>query len=168
MIAALIPALLPILGDLIDRVIPDKAEAAREKARIEQELLKQAHDGQMAQIELNKTEAQHGSVFVAGWRPFIGWTCGVGFGVAVLVLPMAGMLAALYRGQPIPEFPVDLLLVVLGGMLGLGGMRTFEKVRGVTVNMPGSVQPATVARPITADELNAASLARATAAPGRR
>lgn len=161
MLPALLPALIPVLGSLIDRVIPDPAEAAKEKARIETELLKQAHDGQMAQVELNKTEAKHGSVFVAGWRPFIGWTCGVGFGVAVLVLPVAGMITAIVRNEPIPEFPVDLLLVVLGGMLGLGGMRTFEKVRGVTLNMPGSVQPATVARPISADELNAASLARA-------
>lgn len=161
MIAALIPALLPILGDLIDRVIPDPAEAAKEKARIETELLKQAHDGQMAQIELNKVEAQHGSVFVAGWRPFIGWCCGVGFLTAVLILPIANMAMAMYRSEPMPQFPVELLMVTMGGMLGLGGLRTFEKIRGVTVNMPGSVNPAAVVRPVTADELNAASLARA-------
>jgi hypothetical protein len=162
MLAALIPALLPFLGTILERVIPDKAEAARELAKIEASLVEQANAQALAQIDLNKTEAAHGSIFVAGWRPFIGWVGGAGLAWAFIVQPVATWALAIWApGTSVPSIVTDNLFELVLAMLGLGGMRTFEKIRGVTVNMPGSVQPAAVARPITADELNAASLARA-------
>ena len=78
--------------------------------------------------ELNKAEAQHRSIFVAGWRPFIGWICGVAFATHYIIIPVI----ATYTDYPIPDFDTNSLFTVLMGMLGLGGMRTYEKMKGKT------------------------------------
>lgn len=81
--------------------------------------------------ELNKAEAQHRSIFVAGWRPFIGWVCGFAFTYHYIGLPFIKAIAA-YNGVEV-EWPVletDQLFSVLMGMLGLGGLRTYEKMKG--------------------------------------
>ena len=90
----------------------------------------------MAQIEVNKTEAQHSSVFVSGWRPFLGWTCGLGFAMNFLIAPV-GTFVASVSGYPeiiFPQADLSTMMPVLIGMLGLGGMRSFEKYKGVNRN----------------------------------
>ncbi len=75
--------------------------------------------------ELNKAEAEHRSIFVAGWRPFIGWVCGVAFAAHYIVIP----IIATYTVYEIPDFDTNSLFTVLMGMLGLGGLRTYEKLK---------------------------------------
>lgn len=123
--------LFDIGGKIIDRLFPDPAE----KARAELELLKMTQAGELqqvlAQLEINAREAQHPSMFVAGWRPGAGWAGVAGLVYASIGQPLLTWLATA-KGWPAPP-PVDteLLLYVLGGMLGLGGMRSYEKVKNV-------------------------------------
>ena len=78
--------------------------------------------------ELNIAEAKHRSIFVAGWRPFIGWVCGVAFAFHFIALP----IILTYSDHTPPEFDTNSLFTVLMGMLGLGGLRTYEKMKGKT------------------------------------
>ena len=80
------------------------------------------------QAEINKVEAQHRSLFVAGWRPFIGWVCGIAFAFHYIVMP----LLLSYTDIKVIEFDTNSLFTVLMGMLGLGGLRTFEKLKDKT------------------------------------
>lgn len=117
---------------IIERFLPDP-EKAREA---EMELFRMAADGELkqviAQLEINAREASHPSVWVAGWRPFFGWSGGVGFVYAVIGQPLLAWLAAVKGWPTPPELNLDLLWVVVTGMLGIGGLRTFEKSRGVS------------------------------------
>lgn len=126
-----ISAALDIGGKLIDRLWPDPAQ--RDAAKLE--LLKMQQSGDLAiitgQLEVNKEEAKSASVFVSGWRPFIGWVCGMACAWNWIGLPVvkAGLLVA---GHSLDLRPADLteMLPVLMGMLGLGGLRTIEKLNG--------------------------------------
>lgn len=130
---ALIPSLLPILGDVLDRVIPDKAAAEKARLEMEMTLTKAANEGALAQVEVNKIEAGHGSVFVAGWRPAIGWVCAAALAWAFIIGPVATWaLAVLGIKESLPPLMTDNLFELVLAMLGLGGLRTFEKLRGVT------------------------------------
>lgn len=132
MIPAVITALVPALGTLVDRLIPDKAAAERAKADMEAALVKAANEAAMAQVEVNKIEAGHSSVFVAGWRPFIGWVCGAALAWAFIVGPvLSWSLAVLGIRETLPPIMTDNLFELVLAMLGLGGLRTFEKMRGV-------------------------------------
>jgi hypothetical protein len=82
----------------------------------------------LAQIELNKAEATHRSTFVAGWRPAIGWTCGAGLALAFVINPIFQW----WTGTPGPQLPLDSMTSLVTAMLGLGGLRTFEKIIGKT------------------------------------
>lgn len=86
---------------------------------------------QLAQLDVNKTEAAAPSLFVAGWRPFIGWTCGGALFSQYIVRPWVQWVA-LACGHPLPTLPGidDQLWQLMGGMLGMGGLRTFEKIKG--------------------------------------
>jgi hypothetical protein len=122
---------LTIGAKLLDKVIPDKD--AREKAQAE--LLKASQDQSfqrdMAQVELNKEEAKT-DPFRGGWRPFVGWTCGVAFAMHFVLFPVANFfLASLGYEQITVAFDMETLLTVLLGMLGLGGLRTAEKWKGI-------------------------------------
>ena len=127
-----VTALLDIGGKVIDRVWPDPAQAAAAKL----ELFKLQQSGELAQIagqmDVNKAEAANPNVFVSGWRPFIGWVCGLGFGVQFVFGPLAEWGSALY-GHPVKFPPMDTgtMMPLLLGMLGLGGLRTAEKIQGV-------------------------------------
>lgn len=134
-----VTAALDLGGKLIDKVFPD----AQAKANAQLELLKLAQAGELAelgantelaksQVELNKAEATNPSLFVSGWRPFIGWVCGVGLAYQFLFHPLA-VFALRLAGQTAQLPPLDggTLTTLLFGMLGLGGMRTFEKLNGV-------------------------------------
>jgi Holin of 3TMs, for gene-transfer release len=118
--------------DLIDRFIPDKSEAAR----VEAEFLRMAAQGELqqviAQLEINAKEAQHASIFVAGWRPFFGWAGGFGFVYATMGQPLLAWISAMNGWAAPPTLNLDLLWVVVTGMLGIGGLRTFEKSKGIS------------------------------------
>lgn len=123
----------PVTG-LLDKFVEDKDQKARLAHDIATMAEKHAHEAAMAQVEVNKAEASHRSIFVAGWRPFIGWTCGVALAYHFVVAPLI-IFGAGWAGTSIPDLPtfdMDSLMTVLLGMLGLGGMRTFEKAKGLT------------------------------------
>jgi hypothetical protein len=128
-----ISAALDLGNTLIQRIFPDPAQANQAKL----ELMKLQQSGDLAQItgqlDINKVEAANSSVFVSGWRPAVGWICAAAVGYQYLVRPLAiaGFAAA---GHPLPVIPGldDNLWQLLLGMLGLGGLRTYEKVQGVS------------------------------------
>jgi hypothetical protein len=127
----LIQALLPVASSVIDRVIPDKEAAEKAKREMQIELVNNINDIAKAQIEVNKTEAAHRNVFVAGWRPFIGWVCGAAFAYHFVLQPVFIFALAAYGvSLELPSFDMGALMTVLTGMLGLGGLRTFEKMKG--------------------------------------
>ncbi len=129
MLAALIPILAPILTGVMDKVIPDPE--AKAKAQTEVLTLLAASD--IAQLKVNEAEANHQSVFVAGWRPFIGWVGGAALAYIFIVQPIANWgLQIWYPGIVPPTILTDNLMELVLAMLGLGGMRTFEKLKGVT------------------------------------
>lgn len=133
MIAALTSVLPNILG-IIDKTLPDKAQAALAKQKIELELVTAANEVNKAQAEINKTEAAHRSIWVSGWRPAIGWTCSLGVFWAFLGNPLATWIAVV-MGVPhflLPEIPMDMLFELVMAMLGLAGLRSFDKMRGTT------------------------------------
>jgi|TARA_R110000851_G_scaffold122772_6_gene252309 hypothetical protein len=127
-----VSVLLDIGSKVIDRVWPDPAQATAAKF----ELFKLQQSGDLAlmagQMQINVEEAKSSSLLVSGWRPFIGWVCGVACAWNWLGLSIAKMVAELF-GHPIALSPADIseMLPVLMGMLGLGTLRTFEKVKGV-------------------------------------
>jgi roadblock/LC7 domain-containing protein len=131
-IPAIVTALLPALGTLVDRLIPDKAAAEKAKAEMEAELIRAGNEAALAQVEVNKIEAGHSSVFVAGWRPSIGWVCAAGLAWAFVVAPIASWaLTVLGIKAELPAIQFDHLFELVLAMLGIGGLRTFEKLRGV-------------------------------------
>lgn len=128
-----VTAFLPIIGNLLDRLLPDKT--ASEKAKQELALLaaKGELDLLVGQLEVNKNEAESQDPFVSRWRPFIGWVCGVAFAYHFLIVPLLISIASVsgVDVSQIPRFDMDALLYVLGGLLGLGGLRTVEKIKQV-------------------------------------
>jgi hypothetical protein len=134
-----ISAALDIGGKIIDRVWPNPEE----KAKAQLALLELQQKGELTQIvgqlEVNKVEAGSQSMFVAGWRPFIGWVCGSGLVVEFIVGPLLTWICLLF-GKVIefPKLDMGTLLTLLIGMLGLGGMRSFEKYHEVATVGHGS------------------------------
>ena len=118
-------AVADLASNLINRFFPDKTE--QEKAQLAAAL--QIIQGQ---LDANKAEASNPTLFVSGWRPFIGWVCGAGCAWNWIGLPVAKFALA-YTGHPVALSPADLseMMPLLLGMLGLGGLRTYEKVAGV-------------------------------------
>lgn len=130
----MLEALIGPVASLLDKFIPDADE--RERLAHEIATMSERHAQELAkgQIEINKTEAAHKSMFVAGWRPFVGWTCGIALAWHFVGQPLAVFIIS-YSGVEAPSLPVfemESLLTVLLGMLGLGGLRTFEKTKGVS------------------------------------
>lgn len=125
-------ALGPIMDGVL-RFIPDKNERARAKEQMESQMLTAMTSLVQGQIAINMKEAEHGSVFVAGWRPFIGWTCGVGLAWSFVLSPFVTWIAFMYGVdiEGIPVLDIGPLMTLVLGMLGLGGLRTYEKRLGV-------------------------------------
>lgn len=127
----LIGPLFELGSSIINRLFPDPAE----KAKAEYELLKMTQEGDLKQIisqlEINAKEAAHPSMFVAGWRPGAGWAGVAGLVYASIGQPLLTWLATAKGWPAPPPVDTDLLLYVLGGMLGLGSLRSFEKVKNV-------------------------------------
>jgi len=124
-----VSALFEIGGKVLDRVLPDPAQQAAAKL----ELMKLQQNGELTQIagqmEINKVEAASSSIFVSGWRPAIGWICGAGFAVQFVIGPLAEWGSSL-AGHPVkfPTMDTGTMMPLLLGMLGLGGLRTAEKL----------------------------------------
>ena len=131
MISLLAPMVGGIVNKFVDR-IPDGNARAEAKETLEKENITAANSAMLAQVELNKAEAQHKSVFVAGWRPFIGWTCGAGIAWAMVLQPIAQWGVTMWGdGAELPTIDTGYLMELIMGMLGMGGLRTFEKMKGV-------------------------------------
>ncbi len=121
------------VADVIGKLVPDQDKARELAHEIATMAETQAHAIALAQIEVNKAEAGSGSVFKGGWRPFVGWTCGVALAYHFVGQPVIMFSVAMFGLEipTLPEFDMGSLLTVLMGMLGLGGLRTFEKFSGV-------------------------------------
>jgi hypothetical protein len=132
MIAGLIGPVATLLDDVLKRVVPDPTERARLQAAMQTELLKADLSVLQGQLAINAEEAKSEHVFVSGWRPFIGWVCGGAFAYHFVLQPFLAFAVGI-GGVSLPPLPVldaATLMPVLLGMLGLGGLRTFEKVQG--------------------------------------
>ena len=127
----LLSPLFELGNNIISRLFPDPAQ----KAAAELELLKLAQDGDLkkilAQLAINAKEAENPSIFVSGWRPYVGWICGTGLLYATIIHNLLEWLSAA-RGWPMPPaVDTDILLYVLGALLGIGTLRTVDKIKGV-------------------------------------
>ena len=122
--------LIDPISNILDKFVADKDL----KQKLEHELKTELHRANMAQIEVNKAEAASGSLFKGGWRPAVGWTCAIAF-LYHFILKDLIIFGASFAGAELPELPefdMGTLLTVLGGMLGIGGLRTYEKQKGLT------------------------------------
>ena len=131
-------ALIPLIGTIVEKVIPDPQAAADAKLRV----MELAQKGELAvldadlklalgQIEVNKAEATK-DMFRGGWRPATGWVCVAGLAYQFILQPVLPWVVALFGAHvpPLPAIDNESLMVLLTGMLGLGGLRTFERVKG--------------------------------------
>lgn len=120
-----ISAGLDLASTVVNKIWPDKTEQEKQQLAAAVALVQ-------GQLDINRAEATNPKVFVSGWRPWIGWVCGMAFAWNWIGLPIAKIVLDLY-GHTIMLSPADLseMMPVLLGMLGLGGLRTYEKVNGV-------------------------------------
>lgn len=133
------PALIPLLGGLLDKLFPDPAAANAAKLQVMQmaqngELAQLNADLQVAtgQIDVNKVEASNSSLFVSGWRPAVGWTCAAAFAFKFIGGPLLVFVAGYFGHQiTLPVMDFTEMSTILMGMLGIGALRTVEKVKGV-------------------------------------
>jgi len=126
---ALTDSVVGIAGKVLDKFIQDKDL----KAKLQHEMDMQLHNANLAQIDVNKAEAASGSIFKGGWRPFVGWVCGVAMLYHFLLQPIIVFtLSASGITFDLPEFDMGSLMTILMGLLGLGGLRSFEKHKGIT------------------------------------
>ena len=128
----LLPAVTPLIDKLVG-LIPNSNERAKAKEEFEMALMNAVNQAARDQVDVNKVEAASSSIFVAGWRPFIGWVCGVAIAYTYIVYPILLWALALngYQTTNVPKLETDALYQLVLAMLGLGTMRTFEKVKGV-------------------------------------
>ena len=118
-----IAAPIEAVGNIIDKLFTSDDERLGRKEAME----RWKQQPQMAQVELNKIEAQHRSIFVAGWRPAIGWVCAIGLLYNLILRPVANGF-----GGEFPAIDSSTLHSLIIALLGLGGLRTFEKIKGKT------------------------------------
>lgn len=133
-------AAIPIIGqvisgvmDIINKRVPDVNQRAQLEAEMTRKLMEMDWAAIQGQLDINKVEAAHQSTFVAGWRPGVGWVCVTALGYNFVLQPILGFLYSIKYGV-LPGMPIldtGDLMAILAGILGLGGMRTFEKFRGV-------------------------------------
>lgn len=132
--------LLSPIVSIINKLIPDKAAAAAAATQLQamatsgelQQELIQLQSITQAQSDINKVEAGSDKLFVAGWRPFVGWVCGIGLATDLVIGPFFTWIAGLCGSAiKFPQLDLATLMPVLMGMLGMGAMRSYEKVKGV-------------------------------------
>ena len=125
----MIGQVIEVADKVLGKFIPDK----NLKMKLQKEMTMAFHDANLAQIELNKQEAAHKNIFVAGWRPFVGWICGIALAYHFILSPIIEtILIASGITIDLPSFEFSQLSSILMGMLGLGGLRTYEKMKGVS------------------------------------
>jgi hypothetical protein len=129
--AALIAALVPILGDALKKIIPNTEERDRVAGEIAQKAAETASQAQLSQIEVSRVEAQHPSVFVSGFRPAAGWVCVGGLFYQHLAQPLLAWGATIVAIPAPPQLDVTDLMFLLGSLLGISIPRTVEKLKGV-------------------------------------
>tara|TARA_R110000772_G_scaffold105680_2_gene207482 strand:- start:279 stop:680 length:402 start_codon:yes stop_codon:yes gene_type:complete len=120
--------------ELAGKFIQDKDKAAQLAHDLTTMADKHSQEAMLAQVEVNKAEAESGSVFKGGWRPFIGWVCGAAFAYHFVLQPFIvfGVTVAGVQVPELPTFDMGSLMTVMMGMLGLGGLRSYEKKQGLT------------------------------------
>jgi hypothetical protein len=133
---------LPIIGDvitavkdLVSEVVVDKdkrIEINYKLQELEDKANQRLHEEMMGQIAVNTEEAKHQSIFVAGWRPAVGWIGATSLGYSFILNPFMEFISRVngYAGN-FPELPMEYIMTIMMGMLGFGGLRTWEKVKGV-------------------------------------
>lgn len=127
---------IPVIGELVKGILgglDGLFTSDEERAEAERKLVEVLQQPAILQVMNNVQEAKHASVFVAGWRPFIGWVCGSVLASHFIILPMAGFIALSFGVElpPHPAFDIGEILGLVTAMLGLSTQRTFEKLRGV-------------------------------------
>lgn len=135
---ALLDLIVGPVMDIVNKLIPDPAQKAQAQLallQLQQNAQFKEIDAQLQaaaqQTDTNKVEAANQSLFVAGWRPFIGWVCGAGLAYQYLVDPLFSWFALIVHWPIPPSLDLQTLITLLGGMLGFGYMRTKEKLNGV-------------------------------------
>jgi len=128
-------SILTIASPIIDKVverIPDPVAREKAQAEIERDLLKAMIEQNAAQADLNRLDAQSGSLFQSGWRPSVGWICAAGLAMQAIVAPLILWIGQLLgKTLSAPPIAFDTIMSILVPLLGLGAYRTFEKVKGV-------------------------------------
>lgn len=116
----------------VGSILDDLFTSDEERLDKQEALLRLAQRPGLVQAEINKVEAQHRSVFVAGWRPFIGWVCGAALAYSFILRDLVAWTIAAggHAVAPPPELAMEHLITILMALLGLGGYRTFEKLAG--------------------------------------
>ena len=138
---ALTALLAPLVGSIIDEVadlIPNSNDRAKAKEKAQSQMLEIVGEAMKGQLDINKQEAAHHSIFVAGWRPFIGWVCGFGIAWQFIITPLISWAMLFYMAAhpeavipAAPELDMTELFGLVFAMLGMGGLRTYEKLNGV-------------------------------------
>ena len=130
----LLDTLIGPVTSIIDKIVPDKDQAAKLAHEIATMSEKMANEQVLAQLEVNKAEAASGSLFKGGWRPAIGWICGLALFWSFILQPFLVFFLLVFGVDlpPLPEIGTADLMPILLGMLGLGVLRSYEKVQKVT------------------------------------
>jgi hypothetical protein len=128
----MLQALIGPVAGLLDKFVEDKDQKNALAHEIATMAERQAHESVMAQIEVNKAEAASASLFKGGWRPAVGWVCAMALFYHFILQPVLlfGVAVAGLEMPALPEFDMASLMPILLGMLGLGGLRTVEKIKG--------------------------------------
>jgi hypothetical protein len=127
---AIIDGIISTIGTVLDRVIPDKNKRAEAQEALEAASASQDFQLLIEQIKVNAIEAQSDNFFKSGWRPSVGWICSIAFGLHFVIFPILNWFLMLCGQLPIlVPFQMDTLLTVLLGLLGMGTLRTFEKIK---------------------------------------
>jgi|TARA_Y100001938_G_C8002510_1_gene385500 hypothetical protein len=131
---SLVNTLVGPVSNILDKFVEDKDQKAKLAHEIATMSDKHAQEIALAQISVNAAEAASGSLFKGGWRPCVGWVCAIAFFYHFVGQPLIIFIVALAGAEipPLPEFDMGTLLTVLGGMLGIGSLRTYEKQKGIT------------------------------------
>ena len=130
----MLQALIGPATEIIGKFVEDKDQKNKLAHEIATMAERHAQELAKGQLAINAEEAKSRNIFVAGWRPFVGWTCGLALFAHFILFPSADVITA-YLGYDTPTYPafdMDTLMTVLLGMLGLGGMRSFEKYKKLT------------------------------------
>jgi len=131
---SLVNTLVGPVSNILDKFVEDKDQKAKLAHEIATMSDRHAQEIALAQISVNAAEAASGSLFKGGWRPCVGWVCAIAFFYHFVGQPLIIFIVALAGAEipDLPNFDMSTLLTVLGGMLGIGSLRTYEKQKGVT------------------------------------